>query len=59
MEGRVVERDMWKMTMYNGRAARLRRKSAKYVIWSQNETFADAVDYDMTVHEVLDDLALC
>ena len=54
-----MERDMWKMTMYNGRAARLRRKSAKYVIWSQNETFADAVDYDMTVHEVLDDLALC
>ena len=47
-------------------AGLLHKKSATYVIayWSQNKTFADAADYDMTVHEVtvdfiLDDLALC
>ena len=52
--------------MYNGRVARLHKKSATYVIayWSQNETFADAEDYYMPVLEVavdfiLDDLALC
>ena len=52
--------------MYNGRVARLRKKSATYVIayWSQNEMFADAEDYDMpvlyvAVDFILDDLAFC
>ena len=40
--------------------ARLRKKSATYVVayWSQNETFADAEDYDMTVCEVAVDFIL-
>ncbi len=45
-------------TVYNGKVTKLRAKSQSYIVayWSQGEAFADAVDYNMTMHELAADL---
>ena len=44
--------------VYNGKVTQLRAKSQSYIVayWSQDEAFADAVDYTMTMHELATDL---
>ena len=46
--------------VYNGRIEKFRRKTGIYRVgyWSQKETYADAVDYNMSMHE-LAELVFC
>ena len=52
--------------IYNGRIEKFRQKTGIYRVgyWSQRETYADAVDYNMSMHElaadaIFDELVLC
>ena len=65
LQGKIIGRRIchaWSddgvQTVYNGKVTKLRAKSQSYIVayWSQGEAFADAVDYNMTMHELAADL---
>lgn len=50
--------------LYNGKIEKIKMKTKQYVVayWSQNETYEDAVDFNMSIYEladlILDDLII-
>ena len=73
MEGKIIGRTIchiWSENeghiVYNGRVDKFHGKSGVYVVayWSHDESYTDAVDYNMPMHElamdlIYDDLVLC
>ena len=73
LEGKVIGQSIchtWSedgmKVVYNGKLEKLRAKSGMYTVgyWSQTETYADAVDYNVSMYElavdmIFGDLVLC